>query len=229
MPPSVSRFLSPALALLLAGGLYAQMRSYRVADSDETSRFHAAVREAVEQIPIQVGEFDSIERQVPPAAGKLLRPNAIFCRRYIEPTGRWATVILIHCQDARDMSGHYPPNCYRGSGWTQAGPPVIRNYPLWGTQVPIAEYEFSRTELNRVVRWVIYDFFVLPAAGIVTSMEQVQDASGDYRTRPFGAAQIQVIFDASMPEAERRELLTTFLEPLRPVAERLQLKKEGAQ
>lgn len=216
---------APALALSVAAGLYAQMRSY--AAQDDTTAFHAAVREAVDRIPPRIAGMDSVERKAPEAAGKLLRPNKILSRYYTSPAGAWATLVFVHCADSRDMSGHYPPNCYRGSGWALVGQRVEQTVPLWGTEVPVAEYRFTRAQFNRTTTWTVYNFFVLPAGGFVTRMDQVQAASGDYRTRPYGAAQIQVIVDARLPQPERLQLLRTILEPIHPVIQRLQLKNQG--
>jgi hypothetical protein len=227
------RLLAPVMAAALAAGLFLQMKSYAAIDTTQTVSFHAAVRQALDQIPYRIGDgenqFDGEDKQPPAAAGKLLRPNGrIFSRLYRSASGRWATVVLVPCMDSRDMSGHYPPNCYRGSGWMQEDAPIERDFAIWGRQVPLAEYAFSRPELGRPIRWVVYDTFVLPAGGFVTRMSAVQDASGDYRTRPYGAAQIQVIFDGATPEPERFEIMRTLLAPFATVIDRLQLKKEEA-
>jgi hypothetical protein len=107
------------------------------------------------------------------------------------------------------------------------GEPEGRVVPLWGLDVPFAVYQFKRTELNREIRCVIYNCFVLPRGGLVTSMSQVTSASADYRTRPYGAAQIQVIFDSSTPEAERTEALGDLLAPFGPVIDSMFVKDGG--
>lgn len=222
------KLVSPALAGVLVGGLAFQMRSFAVADN--TSAFHARVKAAVEAIPIRIGDWEGVESTVPDAAGQLLRPNVLFARTYHDTkSSAWAKLVLIHCKDTRDMSGHYPPNCYRGSGWTQTEAPVLHEFQLWGESVPIAEYQFTRTEFRGTNFWSIYDFFVLPMAGFVTNMTQIQNASGDYRTRPYGAAQIQVIVDQTTPGPERVRILHDMLEPLGPVIEQLRLARAGAR
>ena len=55
--------------------------------------------------------------EVPPEAQELLRPNAIFSRRFQRPGEIGVHVLVVHCSDARDMIGHYPPICYPSSGW----------------------------------------------------------------------------------------------------------------
>jgi hypothetical protein len=110
------------------------------------------------------------------------------------------------------------------------GKPIEHVFTLWNRQVPVAEYTFTRAEVDRQISWTIYDFFVLPAGGFVTAMSDVRKASADYRTRPYGAAQVQVIFDSALNEPDRLELLHQVLAPFGPVIDSLQLKKakEGA-
>jgi hypothetical protein len=228
MPRRLIKLVSPLIATVLAAGLYAQMRSYAVAD--DTTPFHRRVADAVDKIPFRNGPWEGTEAKPPDAAGQLLRPNALRAIRYRDlKSGRWASLIVIHCRDSRDMSGHYPPNCYRGSGWTQAGPPDIREYKLWDRTVPIAAYEFSRAEFDRVNNWVVYDFFVLPTGEFVTDMESVRTASGDYRTRPYGCAQIQVLMDSGTPKDDQQAILNELLEPIGPVIKELQATRSGAR
>jgi hypothetical protein len=223
-------FLAPMIAAAMAVGLAVQMGAYRQGDTEATTAFHVRVKAAVEAIPMQVGGWAGKDTEVPAAAGQLLRPNALFTRTYTDPErGLWAKLVVIHCRDSRDMSGHYPPNCYSGSGWTQQGPAAVAHHELWGGSIPIAAYEFTRKEIRGELHWVIYDFFVLPAAGIVTEMADVQKASGDYRTRPYGAAQVQVIMDARMTEAERMSILREMLGPVGPVVRELQNMSGGMQ
>lgn len=229
MTKPLTTVLAPLVAAALAVGLAVQMGAYRHGDTEATTAFHARVKAGVEAIPMEVSGWSGKDTEVPAAAGQLLRPNALFTRTYTHPERGWAKLVVIHCRDSRDMSGHYPPNCYSGSGWTQAGPAAVAHYELWGGSVPIAAYEFTRKEVRGELHWVIYDFFVLPAAGIVTDMVEVQQASGDYRTRPYGAAQVQVIMDAKLTEAERMTILHEMLEPVGPVVRELQNLGEGAR
>ncbi len=198
--------------------------------TDDTTAFYAAARAAVEGIPVRIDTWEGTDSPVPDAAGQLLRPNVLFARTYRDSAGpEWAKLIVIHCKDTRDMSGHYPPNCYRGSGWTQMADPQVQTLQIWGRQVPVAQYRFTRTEFRGTVDWLIYDFFVLPLGGFVTNMTEIQKASGDYRTRPYGAAQIQVIMDSSLSPESRERILRLMLEPIGPVIDQLQTTRPGAR
>jgi hypothetical protein len=226
----IPRLAPPALAALLTGSLAIRMNSFAGGDRERAAPFHEHVRQAVEAIPFQIGTWEGVDSKIPEAAGQLLRPNALFARAYRDTTnGEWAKVVVVHCKDTRDMSGHFPPNCYPGNGWTQVSGPILQTLHIWDRDVPIAEYRFTLQEVRGTLDWCIYDFFVLPTAGFVTSMNQIQKASGDYRTRPYGAAQVQVIMDASLSSQDRERILRTMLDPLRPVIEQLQLNPEGAR
>jgi len=228
MPRLLTKLVSPAIAAALIGGLALQMRSFAVAD--DTTAFHARVKAAVEAIPIRIGTWDGVESAVPDAAGQLLRPNVLFARNYRDSTGpEWAKLIVIplqgHTRHVRPLSAQLLP----GQRLDPEGGADHARAPDLGRKVLIAEYQFSRTEFRGTISWRIYDFFVLPQAGFVTSMAEIQNASGDYRTRPYGAAQIQVIVDDAMPQVDRERVLHLMLEPLGPVIDQLQLAREGAR
>jgi hypothetical protein len=205
--------IAPVLSVVLAVGVFTQMQAYAV--EDDTTDYHARVRAAAEQIPIRIGEWEGTDMTVPPAAGKLLHPNVLFSRKYRHAsTGQRANLVFVQCFDSRDMGGHYPPNCYPGNGWTQAGPATRFDLQMWGREIPVAEYTFNRTEGSTTIGTVVYNFFILPARGIGTSMEEVRAASGDYRSRPYGAAQIQIMTDSATDSQQRLTAARELLEPL---------------
>ena len=202
-----------------------QMRAY--AAPSDTQAYHQVVRNAVSAIPVRFGGWEGSEIKVPLPAAKLLRPNVLFARRYEEAqSGRWASLVVVHCRDCRDMCGHYPPNCYPSSGWTMSEPEVSDEFPCGDTNVPMAVYDFSRTEVNHVRRTVVYNFFVLPG-GFMTRMSEVQKASSNWKLRAYGAAQVQIIMDAGTPEAVQRRIVQDMLKPLAPVFASLQVRTEG--
>jgi hypothetical protein len=223
----MSDFISRYGAILLTGvllvGLYAQTARHATAQS--AVPFHDRARAAIDAIPASIGDWqwDGKETEVPPAAEALLRPNALRNRVYHNRADGWtANLIVIQCRDTRGMSGHYPPNCYPNAGWDLAQAPRPIEMTLWGREVPVSEYQFIRREFNRSAHIVIYNFFILPGRGVIRDMEGVRAASGDYRTRPFGAAQVQVILSAAVPEGDRDAIARTLLEPLGPAVEALQ-------
>lgn len=209
----------------MAGTMFVQMHAS--ASTNDAAVYHANIAAAVTRIPIRFGGWEGSDIKVPVPAAKLLRPNALFARRYDnQHSGRVASLVLVHCTDSRDMSGHYPPNCYPATGWTPSGPSQSIEVSLGKASIPMVVYNFSRTEFNTVRHTVIYNFFILPS-GMVTGMDEVQRASGDRRVRPYGAAQVQIIMDSATPERARQDIVGELLEPLTPVIELLQSKKQG--
>lgn len=198
-----------------------------VASTGDAQLYHANILAAVSRIPIRFGGWEGSDIKVPLPAAKLLRPNALFARRYDNAkTGRWANLVFVHCKDSRDMSGHYPPNCYPATGWNQSHAGVSTTITVGSREIPMAVYDFTRTDFNTVRHWVIYNFFILPS-DIVTGMSDVQRASGDRQVRPYGAAQVQVILDSTTPESVREGIVQELLQPLAPIIDLLQTRKQG--
>lgn len=202
---------APAVSIALLAGAWWQFRA-PVGPTD-LGNFHRRAADAISTIPYRVGAWDGTDGAVPPAAQALLRPNAMFARQYLSSrTGEWAKLVVIQTRDPRDMSGHYPPNCYAGSGWTSSATPLARDFNIGGVSIPVVEYEFMRTA--DAPRIVIYNWFILPGRGLRRDMPAVRRATGDFRTRAYGAAQVQVIVDASMPQARRHEVFAELVEPV---------------
>lgn len=222
----VMTFLSPLLALSLLAGLHAQILA--LPTPEDAQGYHDLVRRRVDEIPRRIGEWEGVDVPVPPAAVALLRPNAMFSRRYHHaPTGVTASLIIVQCRDARDMSGHFPPNCYPAHGWQTAAEPEQRTITVGGTPIPVTEFRFARRELDRAVRIAILNFFVLPTRGPVPGMAEVRAATGDRSARDFGAAQVQIVLDAGVPSPERERAFQELIEPLLPVLGAMRLQPEG--
>ncbi len=198
---------------LVLGGMTLESRRY--ASVGDPLAFHARVRRAVDNYPTRIGAWSGTESRVPQAATDLLQPNAIFATQFQNlDDERVVSVVLIQCADSRDMQGHYPPVCYPNSGWTPVSQ-TNREIDLWGRRIAYAEYVFEMSRGVSNQRVLIANFFVLPGDRFVVSMDDVREASADYRVRPFGAGQIQVMFhDASMPREQRESAMRELLEPL---------------
>lgn len=217
------------------GGIALETASYPTAK--DAGPFHEAIREAVDLYPTEIGAWVGADGQVPAAATELLKPNAIFSRQFRNrDTGMVASVVVIQCQDSRDMAGHYPPICYPNSGWAmesgtvESGTNHTGVVDLWGMKVPFAEYGFALSSGANAQRLVIYNFFLLPGRRIVLGMDEVRAASGDYELRPYGAAQVQVVFDGTVPADTRRiEAMRELLEPLSPAAEAMMRAPRSAE
>ncbi len=179
----------------------------------------------VDNVPYVIGYWTGKKDEIPAAAQKLLRPNAILSRTYLDnDPARYATrhreasLLIVQCRDSRDMVGHFPPICYRAHGKTQdekaSGP---RNWDVNGLVIPGYEYQFTQLFQGQTVRTTVYNFLIVPGSGIVRDMKGVEQAAEDYQQRYYGAAQFQVVFhglaSADRSREERDEIFKTLMGP----------------
>lgn len=213
---STLRLLPVVLTSLLLVGLgYAW--ALRPAPGDVDS-YHERVKAAVTAIPSVIGAWESREIPVPPAAQELLKPNALFSRQYMHrTTGRTATLLVIHCRAARDLSGHYPPVCYPAHGWTEAGASDVQMVEVEGLRIPYRRYAFERRKFEGDMELTAYCFFAVPQRGLSARMEDVYSAAANVALRGMGAAQVQFVMGPGMTEEDEREVLRELVAPVLPV------------
>lgn len=140
--------------------------------------------------------------KIPREAQQLLRPNAILSRTYTAPGEPAMHVLVIHCGDARDMIGHYPPICYPSSGWLALEPQtgVDRSLQVLDHTFPMREYCFSRARNfagEDVIR--VFNTFVLPDGLVTPNIEAINRQSERLAVTTRGVAQVQVITMATVP------------------------------
>jgi len=220
----------PLMSVALLAGIVAEQRTHLQPQAVEP--YHTAAAAAVAQVPYVIGYWTGTDEKIPPAAQKLLRPNAILSRLYSDnsPAGapspsdnpraqqRTAHLLIVQCRDSRDMLGHYPPVCYRSRGdvmeQKNCGP---RDWNVNGVTIGGYEYQFTQVQREHTQRIVVYNFLIVPGRGIVRDMKGVEQAAEDYQQRYYGAAQFQVVFDcdaSSLPPAERLdEIFATLIGP----------------
>jgi hypothetical protein len=218
-------------AMLAAGGVDAHR-------PPDTEQYFATVKAAIERIPYQIGPWTGADQEVVPAAVRLLKPNKILQRRYVNPaTGEWFNLLIVHCGDVRDMQGHYPPVCYPAHGWRQDRFSST-TLSVEGVAIPARVYDFRQPAGPRETGMVVVNFFVMPEgaepqsrliglgdpavsrspAGSAFSdeMEAVRRVARARALAGLGAAQVQVITSSEMPEAARRELVGVVLPAIMP-------------
>jgi hypothetical protein len=225
---------SPALCVLLLAGIIAEGRT-RIQPGD-AEPFHARVKVAIENIPTMIGGglWGSVKRDVPQAATKLLRPNAIFCYEYNESTTgdqyrplRSAILLVVQCKDARDLQGHYPKNCYPAMGQTLKSS-TLRTWTVAGLDIPGTEYLFDAghgTTKGQDLRRV-YNFFVIPVIphlaaqsvrGICPDIDAVYKSGEDYQRRYYGAAEFQLVLSDELSQESRDDVFAQIMTPVVPV------------
>jgi len=213
---------SPALCLFLLGGIALQQRTRLKPDDVVVQNYHARAKAKINAMPWKVEALDStwtaVEHKPETAAVRLLRPNEILSRRYVQNTTSArplvAELLIVQCRDSRDMTGHYPPICYPNIGYQlvyrEQHTPIIVGHE----SVPYAEYQFEKYTHGRVEKLYVYNFFVVPGRGAVDDIKGVHEAAEDYERRFFGAAQFQVLMQdaaAPAPPAVREEVFASLL------------------
>jgi hypothetical protein len=199
----------PLLSAGLLAGIVAE-RSTHLKPRD-VEPYHARAKELVEGVPYLIGYWTGQDDEITPAAQKLLRPNAILSRTYVEhdPSSirtREASLLIVQCRDSRDMVGHFPPICYRAHGMTlDESSSGRRDWDVNGLGIPGWEYQFTQLFQGQTFRTTVYNFLIVPGRGIVRDMKGVEQAAEDYQQRYYGAAQFQVVFHGLASADRSRE------------------------
>jgi len=221
-----------ALALLVACLFVGGFQPRRIAG---TEAYFEEVKAEIETIPYRIGRWVGQDTAVQEAAQVLLRPNKILQRRYVDPlTQQWVTLLIVHCGDARDMNGHYPPVCYPGHGWVLSRRQTI-DLEVGRSSVAAMRYEFMRPDETGLGlssdSMVIANLFVLPGVDgeAVLDMSAVERVARSAERAGLGAAQVQVITDASMPEDEREDVHRAFFSALEPVIRSIRAGVQGSE
>lgn len=212
----LSRTIAPTLVVIMVL-CSAYVMGSSLPDGSETKTYHARVKAVADDLPRQVGAWSSIDTEVPEAAVALLRPNVLISRRYEnDETGRSFALLLVQCADARDMEGHYPPNCYPTSGWTSLGHRSVQS-KVADFDAVLMDYLFERQLQDGMESIAVVNMIAVPGDGFVTTMSSIRRLGGTVQDRYYGAAQVQFVFDSRWDKNERLAVVEEFglaLEPL---------------
>lgn len=195
---------APLLAIALLAGLAIALPPSTAINASTDER-RVEVAQAVENVPWLIGPWVGEKADVPREAQKLLRPNSILSRVYRKPHGPQVHVVLVHCNDARDMRGHYPPVCYPSSGYVDAQRESDEQVTLMaaGRAIPVQTYAFERmrdrTETERIR---VFNAFILPEGRVSRDIDDINRQSERAPIASLGVAQLQLITPASLPLAE---------------------------
>jgi len=215
---------APLLCLGLLAGMTAEQRTH--IPPPDVAGYHASIKALLAddtKVPYFLGSWTGSDMPIPEAAQKLLRLNAFVSRRYVDNSAsntvrrtRWADLLIVQCSDSSDMDGHWPPNCYPARG-ERLEFQHARTWNINGTEIPLNEFLFVHNNEGRTIRRCVYNFLIVPQRGIKRQMDDVRSAAADYRQRFFGAAQVQVIMDGDLPQAEREAIFSDLMKPITPV------------
>lgn len=193
--------MAPVLtvALLAAMGI-ANLRRPQPEDAEP---YHRRVRDAAGLMPRRVGAWVGRDVPAPRTAVQLLKPNVLINRIYQNPqTGYSATLLLVQCKTARDMSGHFPPVCYPAHGWV-LNDTVEKDWQTNGLTITGMEYGFNYMKPGDSFHKIIANFMIMPDGQIIRDIKGVRRAASDYVRHFFGAAQMQLVMDTAIPGPER--------------------------
>jgi hypothetical protein len=183
---------------------------------------HRRVRQAVDEMPDRIGPWIGRDQPMPDASIDLLNPNAMRARTFTHAaTGRQVAILVVHCRNIRDIAGHYPPRCYPATGWVQQDARPVRWQARSGT-MPAMRYRFQRRQDERQAEMVVDSALFLPEGAVRRRLEALWEQAGDYQTRFYGAAQLQILTPADMKPETRRRTIRRLLTHHEHVLEALQ-------
>ena len=213
--------------LLIFGSAYAIGHS--LPDGAETDAYHAEVREVADVLPREIGTWKSIDTELPDAAVALLRPNVLISRRYVEDeSGRSFVLLVVQCADARDMEGHYPPNCYPSAGWTSLQRKTVE-LEIGSLDASSMDYRFERILQDGSEIISVVNLIIVPKEGFATTMGSIRRLGGTISDRYYGAAQVQFVFDSQWGEEERHEVVEKVGDTLEPLIRVIMAKTDNPE
>jgi hypothetical protein len=211
MKHTIKILLAPLICLIILAAMHTEVRA-RIQPAD-AEPYHQRAKAAISSLPYQLNGWIGRDDDIPPAAIKLLHPNYMVSRTYIDPLNisRSAGLLIVQCKDSRDMLGHYPPVCYPAHGMTK----ISEQQRDWSvgdnTTIPGTEYVFSFNDGISKSHMAVYNFMIVPNVGIVRDMTGVEHAAKNYQQRFFGAAQFQVTMNADMPQFDRDRIFAALV------------------
>jgi Protein of unknown function (DUF3485) len=212
--------ISRLLATMMLGAIALQ-NALTVHRSPDVERYDTRIRDAAGQIPARIGSWIGQDVKVPARALTVLRPNVLISREYVNvETGQRAGLMLVHCDDAHHMVGHYPMRCYPADGWdfVRAEP---RDWQVGDLRLSGTEYEFFMREIGEQIsgeqRIIVANCLLRPDGQVLRDMDSLSKSIIGAEGQATGAGQIQVYFDASIPKAERDSAVQILVAGYRPV------------
>jgi hypothetical protein len=223
----VKRLAPPVAAVLLC--VLLATRLWEQSPNVGTEAYMARVAEEVDSIPYRIGDYVGVDGQVTPGVIELLKPNRILQRQYTDPeSGEGFSLILVHCGIAKDMTGHYPPNCYPRAGWVESSGMETLPLELTDVLIPARLYHF-RLENDPVPAGLdILSFFVVPSGPqrFGPDIRLVDMASRSPSASLLGAGQVQILTSQDLPDERREHIWKLVIQTIYPALSEI---AEGVQ
>lgn len=202
------------LSLLLLGGVAAE--KWTLLAPADASAYHERVRRVAAAAPLRIGGWEGQDVPVPPSAVKLLDPNVLISREFVNPAGQRVSFLLVQCDDTRELVAHYPPVCYPGQGYKLASH-RIEDGAVDGTSISWSRYEFVQQGFDQFASIVVRHFIVMPDGQVCGDMATMRTSAARVTDRFYGAAQVHVVTDARMSAADREAAFQDLVNGHRPL------------
>ncbi len=164
-----------------------------------------------------VGDWIGKTAPIPESVQAMLKPNKIRPVEYTNfRTGEVADVLFVHCGDARDLVGHYPPVCYPAHGQPLKSSEV-RDWTIGKTTITGMRYRFEGSDGPYGQETVVDNFMVLPNGRFGRDMDSASRVAWDRRLRRFGEAEVQVVTRGAMSDARRDEIFQDLMRSALPL------------
>jgi hypothetical protein len=196
----------PVVVTLVMLACLAGFSRLRIA-TEGVEEFRARSKQAVNALPLNIGNWEGERRALDAAAVDLLKPNAeasLLYRNRQNKAEAFLAIVQVH--DCRHMIGHTPPVCYPGNGWDI----VKQSQRTWRVaefDIPGIEYRIERTSAQgQKQAWTIQNFYIFPNGQFGATGAELNRAAADYRRLAYGAAQVQIVSLTAMKEEIRQQI-----------------------
>lgn len=126
-------------------------------------------------------------------------------------TGHSVNLLIEHCDDARDLIPHFPAVCYPSRGMDTMGV-WNRDWKVGDMTIQGTEYLFDQNEFQAGGSLIVDNFMILPTGQFCREMKEVKREL-PVADRYVGLAQFQIVFPATIPQAQREADLRQILLP----------------
>lgn len=212
-------FRLAAVALLGIVAADRLMANYR---TPAVQAYHENIKASGAKVPGHVGPWVGEDVPVLARAVKLLSPNIMISRKYTNvENGLNAGFLAVHCPDAHDMVGHYPPRCYPADGWNLVSKREIK-WQLGDKTLDAMEYSFVLPPATpgQPTHTITIENFLMRPGMVLKDMDDLSSSIMGARGQAAGAGQIQVYFyDNRLTEKQRVAAFQEIANGYRPVIE----------
>lgn len=190
--------------------------------SGQNESYHERIRERVDALPQNIGQWQGEAAPLPAPAIRKLKPNAVYSYRFTNKRTRQSfQLVIVHCRTSESLQVHIPSVCYPNAGWNQG---LTRNkrWQVNDRMVTGKEYFFRQLVSGRFTKLTVDSFFIVAGRGVSADMSIVSESTKLWRDNQLGGAQMQFVFPASSSAQDRDMILKEFLPAVWSVIEEIE-------